>query len=60
VYLHTLEWNTRARKSFAKSGFREVKEVRRGGFDFVLMEVRREDWVRRLNAANDGASGPTA
>ena len=28
IYLHTLTWNDRARRSFAKSGFREVKTVR--------------------------------
>jgi RimJ/RimL family protein N-acetyltransferase len=44
VYLHTLEWNERARRSFAKSGFKEVKKVRRSGMDFVLMEIWRSDW----------------
>ena len=44
VYLHTLEWNERARKSFAKSGFKELKNVRRSGMDFVLMEIWRSDW----------------
>ena len=44
VYLHTLEWNERARKSFAKSGFKEVKKVRRSGMDFFLMEIWRSDW----------------
>ena len=44
VYLHTLDWNQRARRSFAKSGFREVKKVRRSGLDFVLMEIDRQVW----------------
>ena len=44
LYLHTLEWNDRARKSFTKSGFKEVKNVRRSGMDFVLMEIWRSDW----------------
>ncbi len=47
IYLHTLTWNDRARRSFAKSGFRDVKTIRRSGMDFVLMEVRREEWQRR-------------
>ena len=47
VYLHTLDWNTRARRAFAKSGFREVESVRRGGMDFILMEVCRPEWERR-------------
>jgi len=46
VYLHTLDWNHRARQSFTKSGFREVKQVRRSGMDFILMEVLRSDWER--------------
>ena len=44
VYLHTLEWNHRARKAFAKSGFREVRAVRRSGLDFIRMEVLRAEW----------------
>ncbi len=46
VYLHTLDWNHRAQRSFAKAGFREVKTVRRSGKDFVLMEVYRSEWER--------------
>ena len=61
VYLHTLEWNNRARSSFAKSGFREVKSVRRNGMDFIYMEVWRSEWERRnlseqQNASADGQS----
>ena len=44
VYLHTLEWNTRAQRCFEKSGFTPVKTVRRMSQDFILMEVKREDW----------------
>ena len=55
IYLHTLTWNERARRSFAKSGFREVKTVRRSGMDFVLMEVRREEWQRRREGLADSA-----
>ena len=44
IYLHTLDWNVRAQRAFAKSGFREVKEVRRSGLDFLLMDIRRADW----------------
>ena len=43
VYLHTLEWNSRARKSFAKAGFVEVREVKRDGQNFVLMETVRPE-----------------
>ena len=41
IYLHTLDWNDRARKSFAKAGFTEVREVKRDGQNFVLMEMVR-------------------
>ena len=47
VYLHTLDWNVRAQRCFTKSGFREVKKVRRSGFDFLLMHILREDWESR-------------
>ena len=59
VYLHTLDWNQRARRSFARSGFVECKTVRRGGQDFVLMEVLRSDWERRRNSDRSGnETGP--
>ena len=41
IYLHTLDWNDRARKSFSKAGFVEVREVKRDGQNFVLMEMVR-------------------
>ena len=47
VYLHTLEWNIRAQRSFGKSGFNLVKPVRRLSQDFLLMEVLREDWLEK-------------
>lgn len=54
MYLHTLEWNERARKSFTKSGFREVKKVRRSGLDFIQMELWRSEWERlRLQQAQE-------
>ena len=46
VYLHTLVWNDRARRAFAKCGFREVREVRRAAKDFIRMETTREEWER--------------
>jgi RimJ/RimL family protein N-acetyltransferase len=47
VYLHTLDWNKRAQRCFARCGFTSVKIVRRFSQDFLLMEVRREDWQAR-------------
>ena len=49
VYLHTLEWNGRAQKSFSKSGFNPVKAVRRMAHDFILMDVLREDWFAKAD-----------
>ena len=43
-YLHTLEWNGRAQKSFSKCGFNAVRPVRRMAHDFILMDVLRDDW----------------
>lgn len=44
VYLHTLSWNYRAQSAFAKVGFKEVRPVRRGGQDFVLMDLIKENF----------------
>ena len=47
VYLHTLEWNKRAHRCFAKCGFVPVGPVRRLSHDFILMEVFRDDWLAK-------------
>lgn len=39
VYLHTLTWNARAQRAFQRAGFRRVREVARGGYEFVYMEA---------------------
>lgn len=44
LYLHTLAWNARARRAFAGCGFREMGPDRRGGHDFILMELTRAEW----------------
>lgn len=44
LYLHTLDWNARAQRSFARAGFRECGRSRRGGYRFCVMELRRE-WL---------------
>jgi RimJ/RimL family protein N-acetyltransferase len=41
VFLHTLDWNTRAQACFRKAGFEPRGTVWRDGQNFVLMEVRR-------------------
>ena len=46
LYLHTLQWNKRAQRCFSKCGFNPVKRVRRSGYDFIQMEIRKEVWER--------------
>lgn len=44
LYLHTLDWNTRAHRSFRKAGFADCGSTWRHGHTFITMEVRRQ-WV---------------
>jgi len=44
VYLKTLDWNTRAQKSFRKAGFHVCGRSRRGGNAFIVMEFL-SDWL---------------
>lgn len=46
LYLHTLEWNKRAQRAFQKCGFVPVTQVRRNGLDFILMEIKKDGWLR--------------
>ena len=68
VYLHTLDWNDRARRCFEKSGFKPVRTVRRMSHDFILMEVLRQEWLdtgeqrlaarfRGMEPGNPGSNG---
>ena len=45
LYLHTLDWNERALRCFARAGFGETARVQRKGDWFVRMEARREWWL---------------
>ncbi len=58
VYLHTLEWNIRAQKSFAKSGFVRIGEVKRSGNIFIEMEIYRS-WMENNATSGAGYSGDT-
>ncbi len=46
IYLHTLVDNIRAQRAFSKAGFETVGPVSRDGFDFLLMEAHRGEWIR--------------
>ena len=56
LYLHTLDWNTRARRAFQGCGFREVRPVRRAGYNFILMEISREEWDARPSLAEQNGA----
>lgn len=44
VYLHTLEWNTRAKKCFQKCGFAPRGNINRGGQNFVIMDIEKANY----------------
>ena len=56
VYLHTLAWNYRAQASFEKAGFKKVRYVRRGGQEFLLMEVVGTEWRNEVGGEVDDTS----
>jgi RimJ/RimL family protein N-acetyltransferase len=47
LYLKTLTWNERAQKCFAKCGFTPCGEMQRDGYNFLLMELKRDNWEKR-------------
>ena len=48
VYLHTLNFNKRAQRSFTKAGFKDLETVRRDRRDFIKMEALREPWFHEF------------
>jgi RimJ/RimL family protein N-acetyltransferase len=44
IYLKTLNWNDRAQKCFQKCGFNKYGESTRSRYNFILMEIFRNDW----------------
>ena len=47
IYLKTLDWNLRAQKCFEKCGFTPCGQLSRNGNNFVVMELKREQWVKQ-------------
>lgn len=45
VYLHTLDGNMRAQRCFQKCGFLPCGRVTRDGRNFIIMEIRKADWL---------------
>ena len=66
VYLHTLDWNHRAQRAFEKCGFKVIRTVKRGGWEFFYMEIKRERWAElrqeqgALAAANKAKEAPSS
>jgi len=58
VYLHTLVWNARAKKCFERCGFVECKRVKRSGYDFILMEMKRPARLLRDERSQTTSSRP--
>ena len=56
VYLHTLDWNKRAQRSFEKCGFVECDRVRRDGQSFVKMDISKDQWLANRNPALSSAT----
>jgi len=46
IYLKTLDWNTRAQKCFRNCGFTPCGRLNRNGNNFVVMELRRQQWEK--------------
>ncbi|MBI2867399.1 MAG: GNAT family N-acetyltransferase [Chloroflexi bacterium] len=57
VYLHTLEWNSRAQRAFEKVGFTATGRTHRNGQQFMVMEVLRKRWLE-LARFKDASKAP--
>jgi ribosomal-protein-alanine N-acetyltransferase len=47
IYLKTLNSNARAQKCFQKCGFTPYQRLKRDGYNFVLMELHRQEWEKQ-------------
>jgi RimJ/RimL family protein N-acetyltransferase len=47
LYLKTLDWNLRAQKCFIRCGFKSFGHLKRNSYNFVLMDLKREQWEKR-------------
>ena len=44
IHLKTLDWNERAQRCFLKCGFTPCGQMMKNGYQFLLMEIKRERW----------------
>ena len=56
IHLKTLDWNFRAQRCFEKVGFVRYGSARRGGYSFILMEVRKKDFLMDEDGADQSAT----
>jgi RimJ/RimL family protein N-acetyltransferase len=54
IYMRTLDWNLRAQKCFQNCGFMPCGQLNRDGNNFVVLELRREQWQKQRK---DGKAG---
>ena len=47
IFLKTLVDNTRAQKCFARCGFTPCGHLKRDGYNFILMELNRRQWLEK-------------
>lgn len=47
IYLKTLVTNLRAQKCFTRCGFTPCGHLKRDGYDFMLMELHRQQWQQQ-------------
>jgi ribosomal-protein-alanine N-acetyltransferase len=47
IYLKTLASNARAQKCFKKCGFTPYGHIKRDGYNFLLMELHRKQWLKQ-------------
>jgi [ribosomal protein S5]-alanine N-acetyltransferase len=59
LYLKTLDWNIRAQKCFTKAGFTQCGELQRDGYNFMLMELYRDQWEKRQRAGRENPTQPS-
>ena len=55
VYLKTLVSNKRAQKCFAKCDFTPYGHLNRDGYNFVLMELPRKQWLKQQGKEDRGS-----
>ena len=45
IYLHTLDWNIRAQRSFKRAGFELKDKIKRSKQEFFVMDIIKKNWI---------------